>query len=88
VRYSINKQQVTFRVLDEGAVVVNCETGYYYTLNATGTFLWELLDERDMTLEELTAALARAYEQDENSLVADVERHLDELRREDLVVAT
>jgi PqqD family protein of HPr-rel-A system len=88
VRYSINRKQVTFRVLDEGAVVVNCQSGYYHTLNATGTFLWELLDERDMTLEELTAALAHAYEQDERSVVADVKQHLDELRREDLVVAT
>ena len=88
MRYAINEKEVTFRVLDDGAVLVHCETGYYDTLNATGTFLWELLDERDMTLEELTAALARAFEQDESSVVADIKRHLDELRREDLIVAT
>ena len=86
VRYAINEKEVTFRVLDDGAVIVHFETGYYYTLNATGTFLWELLSEGERTREELVAELARVFEQDEAAVAADVQRHLDDLQRENLVV--
>ena len=86
VRYAINEKEVTFRVLDDGAVIVHCETGYYYTLNATGTFLWELLSEGDRTREELVAELASAFEQDEAAVAVDVQQHLDDLQRENLVI--
>ncbi len=86
MRYAINEKEVTFRVLDDGAVIVNYESGYYYTLNATGTFLWELLSEGDRTREELVAELARVCELDEAAVAADVQQHLDDLRRENLVI--
>jgi PqqD family protein of HPr-rel-A system len=86
MRYAINEKEVAFRVLDDGAVIVHYESGYYYTLNATGTFLWELLSERERTQEELVAELARVFEQDEAAVAADVQQHLDDLRRENLVV--
>lgn len=88
MRYAINRKLVTFRVLAEGAVIVNGASGAYYTLNSTGTFLWELLDKRDMSLKELSAELARAFDADEQAVAADVEEHLRELSREDLVVVT
>ena len=86
MRYAINDKEVASRVLDDGAVIVNYESGYYYTLNATGTFLWELLSEREQTQEELVAELARVFEQDEAAVAADVQQHLDELQRENLVI--
>jgi len=86
MRYAINDKEVAFRVLDDGAVIVNYESGYYYTLNATGTFLWELLSEREQTQEELVAELARVFEQDEAAVAADVQQHLDELQRENLII--
>ena len=75
-----------FRVLDDGAVVVHCESGYYYTLNATGTCLWELLSEGERTQEELVAELARALRAGRGGVAADVHTHLDDLRRENLVI--
>ena len=86
MRYAINEKEVASRVLDDGAVIVHYESGYYYTLNATGTFLWELLSERERTQEELVAELARVSEQDEAAVAADVREHLDDLRRENLVI--
>jgi PqqD family protein of HPr-rel-A system len=87
VRYAINRTQVDFRVLDDGAVIVHHESGHFYTLNATGTFLWERMSERSMTMEELTAELAREFGQDAATVVADVRQLLDELLREHLIVA-
>ena len=84
--YAINEKDVTFRVLDDGAVIVHCESGYYYTLNATGTLLWQLLTERERTHQELVVELARVCEQDEAAVAADVQQHLDDLLRENLVI--
>lgn len=56
------------------------------TLDATGTFLWELLTEGERTREDLVDELARAFEQDEAVVAADVHTHLDDLRRENLVI--
>jgi PqqD family protein of HPr-rel-A system len=86
MRYAINEKEVAFRVLDDGAVIVHYESGYYYTLNATGTYLWELLSEGERSQEELVAELARAFDLDEAVVAADVQEHLDHLQRENLVV--
>lgn len=86
MRYAINEKLVTFRVLDDGAVLVNHETGHYYTLNATGTFLWELLAQRELTRAELITALAQEFEQDESAVADDIRQHLDELTREQLLL--
>lgn len=86
MRYAINEKEVTFRVLDDGAVLVHCETGYYYTLNATGTFVWEMLVEREMTVIELADELARAFGQDPQGVAADVQHLLDHLRGENLIL--
>lgn len=87
MRYAINEKEVTFRVLDDGAVLVHVETGYYYTLNATGTFVWEMLAEREMTVAELADELARAFGQDGQAVAADVQHLLDHLRGENLILA-
>lgn len=86
MRYAINEQLVTFRVLDDGAVLVNHETGHYYTLNGTGTFLWELLAKSERTRAELITALAHEFEQDEAAVADDVTHVLDELAREQLLI--
>ena len=86
VRYAINDKLVTYRVLDDGAVLVNHETGHYYTLNTTGTFLWEQLAHGERTRAELIAAMAQEFEQDESTVDNDVRQLLDELTREQLLV--
>ena len=43
-------------------------------LNSTGAFLWNLLSEKDMTEEELVAALLNEYEVDEATAKNDVHR--------------
>ncbi len=86
MHYSINREQVSSRILDGAAVIVNHQNGYYYSLNRTGTFLWELLSEQEMTLEELTGAMAQKYSRKREELVQDLKNLIEELTREDLLV--
>lgn len=86
VRYAINEKLVTFRVLDDGAVLVNHDTGHYDTSNATGTFLWELLARGERTRAEPITALSHELEQDEFAVAGDVKHVLDELTRAQLLI--
>lgn len=40
----IRSEQVTWKALEGESVLLNLETGVYFTLNETGTVAWELFD--------------------------------------------
>lgn len=74
---------------DAGVVIpIGKRSGKFHgmvTLNETGCFLWELLqDER--TEDELVAALADNYDTDADRARADVKAFLLKLRDADLLV--
>ena len=48
------------------------------TLNGTGVYLWELLEE-EQTVQSLAQALCRRYEVSEQTALADVERFVKDL---------
>lgn len=84
--YSINRDNARWRIVDGEAVVIHLINTHYYSLNRTGTFLWNLLLEADRTLDDLAAATADYYQQPLTAVRGDVGRLLDELTREDLLV--
>jgi hypothetical protein len=55
-----------------------------YTLNAVANEIWGLLDGK-RTIAEIISELGKEYEVEENTLVADVMRVLDEMSQEGLV---
>lgn len=46
--------------LDEGKVMVNCDTGAAITINRTGALIWTLIDGR-RTAEEIAEAVRRSF---------------------------
>ncbi len=85
MRYTIDRENASWRVVDGEAVVIHLVTTHYYGLNATGTFLWNLLAERPHTAEELATALAGHYGEPVETVTADVEGILAGLVAEQLV---
>lgn len=81
-----NSREVAAKVMDGEAVLINLNTGVYYSTAGCGGFLWDLL-ERGYTprdcLNELTARFTTSREQAE----ADLAGYLAELLAESLVVA-
>ena len=45
MRYHIDTDKVVWRNLSGEAIILNLETGHYYSLNKTGTLIWSLLCE-------------------------------------------
>jgi hypothetical protein len=54
--YPVKSKDVTWKVLDGETVLLNLDTGVYFTLNATGTAAWELFDGQT-SLTEITRVL-------------------------------
>lgn len=84
--FAINKEQAIWQVLDDEATLVHVETKFYYGLNATGTFIWTLLTEKDASLDEIVDAVCAEYEVEPAAVTADVQNVLQDLKREQLII--
>jgi len=68
-------------------VLMDVARGTYYSLNDVGGRVWQLLAE-PATATDLAARLAAEYDAPEETLKADVEQLVAELRVADLITAT
>jgi Coenzyme PQQ synthesis protein D (PqqD) len=71
--------------LEDGAVLLNLDTKYYYTLNSTGLRIWQIMDESKDPLE-IAQRLATEYEVDEEKAKASVVNLMEELEQEGLII--
>jgi hypothetical protein len=78
---------VTHTVLDGEAVLLDLDSGVYYTLNRVGTAIWELLGD-DRPVETIVAAIREQFDVPEEVARRDLLALLRRLRDEGLVVVT
>ena len=79
---------VVFTQLDDGeAVLLSLKTRQYYTLNETGTQIWDLF-KQDRSLDEIASALMETYDVDQEAAKEHISAFLEALHREGLVVET
>lgn len=83
MRYTVSPDAVC-AVVDDGAVVLHMRTRRYYSLNETGTTIWESLDS-GKPVPEIVASLVAAYEVDPRTAELEVGRMLTELASVELV---
>lgn len=76
--YVVNHEHVTWRVVDDEAVIVHAKTSEYFSVNQSGTWLWNLLDT-PRTLLDLSAALGVRYPHEGARTAADVEAFVAQL---------
>lgn len=72
------------RRLGEETVLLHLDTEQYHALNATGTVLWERLED-PATADELAAVLVEHYAIDETRAHDDVAQFVGELTSRDLI---
>ena len=83
-----NPQVVLTEMRDGTAVLLNLDTKFYFTLNASGVFVWKLIAAGgDWTAATLGERLTREFDVAYDVALADVDGLLTELRAEKLVVA-
>ena len=76
---------VIFRELDGEAVVLNLDTGIYFGLDAVGTRIWGLIEQR-MALKAVLDTLIDEYEAPPDRLQRDLLAFVDQLTGKGLVV--
>jgi hypothetical protein len=83
VKVSVNPTAV-FAELEDGAVILNVDTGIYYGLDRVGARIWELMGVGD-TADNIVATLQTEYAVEPSVLRADVAALLTSLEVNGLV---
>ncbi len=72
--------------LDEGAVLLNLDTKYYFNLNETGLRIWQIMED-SLNSMEIAEKLAGEYDVDMERAKSSVVRLLGELEKEELILS-
>jgi len=75
---------VIHETIDGEVVIVNLDTGNYYSLDKTGANIWNLI-EKNLTLGHITEFLVRHFEGDQENIEKSLHRFAEELVREGLI---
>ena len=86
-RVQPNKEEVAAKVMDGEAILINLSNGVYYSMDKVGGMIWEMIEGRH-SLEEIVAAISASYDVGAERAKSDVERLLEELVQENLVIVT
>lgn len=72
--------------LGDESVILDHKHGQYFGLDNVGSYVWELIQEREMTVGEIKAAILEEFEIDENTAQTDLETLLAQLKEEQLIL--
>jgi coenzyme PQQ synthesis protein D (PqqD) len=78
------KEDLICREVDGSIVGLDLRTSRYFSLNATGTFLWRQL-ENGAEVDDLVSALAAEHSLDRSAAANDVDVFVTSLREQDLL---
>lgn len=81
----VRSPSVKWQVVEEEAVLVDTDSGSYFSLNAVGLFIWENADGQQ-TLGEILHGLVQEFDVDDETAWLDMQSFLDEMVNERLIV--
>ncbi|BCM88221.1 hypothetical protein IAD21_00048 [Abditibacteriota bacterium] len=87
MNFKINKPQVVHEVFDDEVVVVNLDTGNYYSLDGVGALIWRCLEAGSST-SEIVHTVNESYEGNEALIERAVNELVGELQQETLISAS
>jgi hypothetical protein len=76
---------VPWRMIDGKGILVDLESGYYFSLNTTGQFIWGEIDGK-RTIAEIARRVVDRFEIDEQTALRDCVELADRLADHGLVV--
>jgi hypothetical protein len=76
---------VTFEIVADEAILIDINTGTYFSLNEVGTEFWEMLDG-EQTIEQHATAIANKYEVETSMVVDDLLELAEEMAKDKLVI--
>ncbi len=72
--------------LGDESVILDHQHGLYFGLEGVGSFVWEKIQEKEMTVAEIKAAVLEEFDTDEETASADLDVLLAQLKEEQLIL--
>ncbi|HOW35256.1 MAG TPA: PqqD family protein [Candidatus Omnitrophota bacterium] len=85
-RYRIDTEKIVWRTIDGEVVILDLDSGRYYSLNKTGSFAWSLLNE-NKTGEQIIEKIREEYGLDYKKASQDIRSLIKDLETEGLIVS-
>ena len=82
--YKINSEDISYRIIEDEAVILNLKTSDYYSLNKTGTFIWKLLENK-ANLEDIISKFADEFGINIKTATNDIQQLLRDFKRQKLI---
>lgn len=82
----INTPHVIHEIIDGEAVLVNLESGNYYSMDHVGAFIWNLI-EQQAQFDQVFSAVANQYSGSTEEIESGITQLFDQLEAEKLIVA-
>ena len=80
-----NRVEVTSKVMDGEAIMINLANGMYYSMDQVGGKIWECI-EQEQSLEQIIQAVVTSYDISQEQAKRDIERLAGQLLEENLIV--
>ena len=84
-RFRVNTPTVTHETIDGEAVIINLDSGNYYSLVEVGSFIWGLI-EKGASASEVQRVILQTYQGDAANIDRCVQELLAQLQQENLIV--
>lgn len=78
--------QVVREVFDDEVIIINMESGNYFSLNSTGAYVWSLI-EAGFAVDAIVGRLRDDFDVAEELAAPSVNELLEQLLKEELIVA-
>ena len=85
MRFRINSPQVIYETIDDEVVIIQFESGNYYSLDKAGAEIWHMI-ESDTPASQITKGITHLYKGTNAEIECAVDRIINELQRENLIV--
>jgi hypothetical protein len=83
--FKINKPNVVYERFDGETVIVDFNSGSYYSLTDVADEIWTLI-EQEMGLEQMSLFVSSHYDADSENIQKCLDKFLNELKKENLIV--
>jgi coenzyme PQQ synthesis protein D (PqqD) len=84
-RFRVNTPTVTHETIDGEAVIINLDSGNYYSLVEVGSFIWSLI-EKGASATDLQNSVIGTYQGNATDIDRGVQELLVQLEQENLIV--
>ena len=85
--YNVNRAKIVEETIDGEVIIINLDKGHYFSLNGTGTDIWEYIKFGTPTLD-IVANIKVNYSDPKNSIEHSINKLLINLLAEELIVTT